>query len=130
MRAFVAIRPSEEAVEHLDAFLDVRRAAGPDLRWTQADQLHLTLAFLADVPERRVEDLLERLERAAARRTVFETRVAGGGAFPHVADARVVWAGLALDEEAAPRPAGSRPGRGRPPRRPGSPWTASGSGPT
>jgi RNA 2',3'-cyclic 3'-phosphodiesterase len=97
-RMFVALQPSSEAVEHLDAFLDVRREAGPGLRWTQPDQLHLTLAFLAEVPERRLDDLAERLERAAAKRTAFEARVAAGGAFPHVADARVLWAGLEVDE--------------------------------
>lgn len=95
---FAALVPPPEALEHLDAFLDVRRDAG-DLRWTQADQVHVTLAFLADVPDAKVDDLVERVERAAARRTAFRTAIAGGGAFPHVGDARVVWAGLALADE-------------------------------
>ncbi len=94
---FVALRPPEEAVEHLDEFLAVRREAAP-FRWAPAEQLHVTLAFLADVPDRRLDDLVERLERAAHRRRPAVTRVAGGGAFPHPADARVLWAGLTLDE--------------------------------
>jgi 2'-5' RNA ligase len=51
------------------------------------------------VPDRKLDDLVERLGRAAARRTSFETAVAGGGAFPNAARARVVWAGLDLDEQ-------------------------------
>lgn len=98
-RLFVALLPPEEAVEHLDAFLEVRRSAA-SFRWATAEQLHVTLAFLADVEERRVEDLSERLARAAAKRTAFDTAIAGGGAFPHVGGARVVWAGLDLDEDA------------------------------
>jgi 2'-5' RNA ligase len=97
MRMFVAVVPPEEAVEDLDAFLEVRRAAGP-FRWTLAEQLHVTLAFLAEVPDRRLDDLVERLGRAAARRTPVTTRVAGGGAFPNAGRARVLWAGLELDE--------------------------------
>ncbi len=97
MRAFVAVRPPEDAVEHLDAFLDVRREAAP-FRWAAADQLHLTLAFLADVPDRALDDLEARLERAARKRTSFRTAITGGGAFPNVGRARVVWAGLELDE--------------------------------
>lgn len=97
---FAAVVPPAEVVEHLDAFLDVRRAAAP-FRWSSAAQLHLTLAFYAEVPERSIDDLLERLERAAARRTPFEAGIAGGGAFPHVHGARVLWAGLDLDEEGA-----------------------------
>jgi 2'-5' RNA ligase len=92
---FAAVVPPPEAVEHLDDFLEVRRAAGP-FRWAPADQLHLTLAFFADVPERKVDDLVERLGRAATRRTAFETAVTGGGAFPDVPRARVLWAGLDL----------------------------------
>jgi 2'-5' RNA ligase len=96
-RMFVAVQPPEEAIEHLDEFLAVRREAA-DFRWATTDQMHVTLAFLAAVPERRVDDLVERLARAAARRTAFDTRITGGGAFPGPVDARVLWAGLALDE--------------------------------
>lgn len=98
MRMFAAVVPPPEALDHLDAFLEVRREAAP-FRWAASDQLHLTLAFLADVEERRLDDLAERLARAAAKRTAFETRIAGGGAFPNVARARVLWAGLDLDED-------------------------------
>jgi 2'-5' RNA ligase len=97
MRMFVALRPSLEAVEHLDEFLEVRRAAAA-FRWSPVEQLHLTLAFLAEVPDRVLDDLLERLARAAARRTAFGTALAGGGAFPDAASARVLWAGLDLDD--------------------------------
>ena len=97
MRMFVALVPPEEAVEDLDAFLEPRRAAG-EFRWADAGQFHLTLAFLAEVADRHLDELVERLGRAAARRTPFPTRVAGGGAFPNVGRARVIWAGLELDE--------------------------------
>lgn len=96
-RMFVAVQPPDEVVEHLDAFLDVRRGAA-DFRWAGVEQMHVTLAFLADVPDRRVEDLVERLDRAAAKRTAFDTRIAGGGAFPGVAAARILWAGVELDD--------------------------------
>lgn len=99
LRMFAALVPPPEAVDHLDGFLDVRRAAAP-YRWATREQLHLTLAFLAEVEERRLDDLVERLARAAARRTAFETAVAGGGAFPNAGRARVLWAGLDLDEPA------------------------------
>jgi 2'-5' RNA ligase len=97
MRMFVALRPPTDAVEHLDQFLDVRRAAA-GFRWAPAEQLHVTLAFLADVPDRALDDLVARLARAAARRATFATAIAGGGAFPNAGRARVVWAGLDLDE--------------------------------
>jgi 2'-5' RNA ligase len=97
MRMFVALTPPDAAVEHLDEFLAVRRDAAP-FRWSLPEQLHVTLAFLAVVPDRRLDDLVERLGRAAARRRPVPTRIAGGGAFPDAARARVLWAGLEVDE--------------------------------
>lgn len=98
MRMFAAVVPPEEVVADLDAFLDVRRAAGP-FRWAPAEQLHVTVAFYAEVADRALDDLVERLGRAAAKRTAFSTAITGGGAFPHAAGARVLWAGLDLDED-------------------------------
>src|SRR3954467_10588016 len=96
---FVAVRPPEEALDHLDDFLEPRRAAA-DFRWSMREQLHVTLAFLAEVPDRALGDLLDRLARAAKRRTPFTTAIVGGGAFPDVGHAQVLWAGLDLDEAA------------------------------
>ena len=98
VRMFVAVVPPQEAVDHLEGFLEPRRAAAA-FRWATAEQFHVTLAFLATVEDRHLDELVERLGRAAARRTAFETRVAGGGAFPDAGRARVVWAGLELDEQ-------------------------------
>jgi 2'-5' RNA ligase len=97
MRLFAALVPPPAALEHLEEFLDVRRDAG-NFRWVQADQVHVTLAFLAQVPDRKLDDLVERLARAAARRTAFETALRGGGAFPNIGRAKVLWTGLDLDE--------------------------------
>jgi 2'-5' RNA ligase len=94
---FVAVVPPDDVLDDLDEFLEARRGAG-DFRWVQREQMHVTLAFLADVPERRLDDLEERLGRAAGRRTPFGATLTGGGAFPHVGRARALWAGLQLDE--------------------------------
>lgn len=94
MRLFVALIPPDEAVDDLDSFLEVRRGAAP-YRWALRDQLHLTLAFLGDVEDRRLDELLERLARAASRRTAFDATITGGGAFPNAGRAKVIWAGVA-----------------------------------
>ena len=96
MRMFVAAVPPVEALEDLEEFLAVRREAA-GFRWTVPDQWHVTLAFLADVPDRSVDDLVERLARAARKRRPMQATIAGGGCFPNVGRARVLWAGLELD---------------------------------
>jgi RNA 2',3'-cyclic 3'-phosphodiesterase len=97
MRMFVALIPPEHALEDLAEFAGPRQEAEPGFRWTVPEQWHLTLAFLADVPDRHLDDLLARLERAAARRTPFAVTLAGGGAFPNPARAKVLFVGVEAD---------------------------------
>jgi 2'-5' RNA ligase len=94
MRMFVAVVPPEEALEDLGEFLAPRQEAEPGFRWTVPEQWHITLAFMPRVPDRSLDDLLARLQRAAARRSPFTVSVAGGGAFPNPARAKVLYAGL------------------------------------
>lgn len=99
MRLFVGVVPPPEVVDDLDAFLDVRREAAR-FRWTLAEQWHLTLAFMASVPDRRLDEMVERLARAGKRRTPFGLRFAGGGAFPNPARAKVLYADVRGDDHA------------------------------
>src|SRR5918996_2509529 len=94
MRMFVAVQPPDEALEHLADFLAPRQEAEPGFRWTVPEQWHVTLAFMAAVSDRSLDDLLERLTRAARRRAPFDLSVRGGGAFPNPARAKVGYAGL------------------------------------
>lgn len=97
MRLFAALVPPLSVREDLDAFLEPRRAAG-SFRWTPVDQLHLTLAFMPQVHERSLDRLIEELAARAERRTWFQARVGGGGAFPDPNRAKVLYAGLESDD--------------------------------
>jgi 2'-5' RNA ligase len=96
MRMFVAAVPPPAVVEDLEEFLAVRRAAGA-FRWSLPEHWHVTLAFLAQVPDRAYDGLVERLARAARKRHRMQATITGGGAFPHVGRAKVLWAGVELD---------------------------------
>ena len=98
-RMFVAAYPPQVAIDELEDFLEPRREAA-DFRWNSADQVHLTLAFLADVPDRAQDDLVARLAHAAGKRRAMSVSIRGGGAFPRVDWAKVLWAGLSVDDRA------------------------------
>lgn len=126
---FAALVPPHEALEDLAEFLGPRQEASESeqtrFRWTAPEQWHVTLAFMAEVAERHLDDLVERLGRAAARRAPMEVAVSGGGAFPNVGRAKVLWAGvdagdrreelrrLATGARAAATKAGAEPGGGK-----------------
>ncbi|XVX19054.1 RNA 2',3'-cyclic phosphodiesterase [Actinomycetota bacterium] len=101
MRLFAAIMPPEDAIEDLAEWLAPRREAGRELRWTDDYQWHITLAFMADVPDHAYDELVERMSAAAARHEVGRLALSGGGAFPTPYEARVLWAGVStLDGDA------------------------------
>jgi 2'-5' RNA ligase len=97
-RMFVAVAPPEPVVDDLEEFLGPRREAAA-FRWSVSEQWHLTLAFSGNVPDRAYDDLVTRLERAAHKRMAMRARIAGGGAFPNVGRARVLFAGVETDDE-------------------------------
>jgi len=90
---FAAVLLPQDVVDDLEEFLGPRQEAA-EFRWTRPESWHLTLAFMANVPERGLDDLLERLARAGRRRHPLDLAVAGGGAFPNPARAKVLYAGV------------------------------------
>lgn len=100
MRLFVAIEPPPETLAALAAVVEPLRTAAPDVRWSSRESWHLTLAFLGEVDGRVVPELSTRLERAAGRHPSQVLAIDGGGAFPSIARARVIWAGIRGDRPA------------------------------
>jgi 2'-5' RNA ligase len=92
MRLFTAVDPSEEVRRNLDRLL-ARLRPTVQLRWSRAENLHLTLKFIGERPE----DDLPRLNQILAALPApepFEVRVAGLGFFPNARSPRVFWAGV------------------------------------
>lgn len=95
MRLFAAIVPPDEVLDDLAEHVEPRRTADElahsDLRWTDRHQWHITLAFLADVPEWRLDDLTQALTATAARHPAPLLRLTTAGAFPNAYSARVLY---------------------------------------
>ena len=95
-RLFVAIPvPASARNELARAQLLLQAGAPPRaLRWTNPEQIHLTLIFLGDVPEPRVEALNAAVLAACARHQPMTLRAEGIGFFPNERSPRVIWAGV------------------------------------
>jgi 2'-5' RNA ligase len=72
------------------------REAVPEGRasWERPEKLHLTLKFVGEVEQARVEALARALEHAARGVSSFELSVAGTGTFPPKGLPRVLWLGI------------------------------------
>ncbi|WP_129338762.1 RNA 2',3'-cyclic phosphodiesterase [Cellulomonas endophytica] len=100
MRLFVAVRPPERVLDHLDLALAAVRGgpagAASALRWTARENWHLTCAFYGDVPDGLVPALEAGLDAAAAGRSPWTMRLRGAGVFAH----RTLWVGASGDLDA------------------------------
>ncbi|WP_448629612.1 RNA 2',3'-cyclic phosphodiesterase [Cellulomonas soli] len=100
MRLFVAVVPSEEALDHLDlALASVRGApagAHSAVRWAARETWHLTAAFYGEVPDGLVAALTDELSVVAAGSSPYSLRLRGAGVFAH----RTLWVGVGGDVEA------------------------------
>lgn len=96
-RCFVAV-PIGEGLR-----ADLRRAAADwrtveDLRLTEPDGWHVTVAFIGSISAGSVPALAERLTFVAETHAAFSVRTGGLGAFPTPGRARVAWYGI-VDEQ-------------------------------
>src|SRR5690349_5775626 len=103
MRLFVAIAPPPAVLDELDALVEPLRARRRDLRWTNREAWHVTLAFLGQVDEAAAARLVPRLQRAARRHHQVRLAVAGAGAFSAATRANVLWGGLSGDRRSLAR---------------------------
>lgn len=93
-RLFLALPAPPALHARLAALQDELRAATWELRFTRPEDLHLTLHFLGATPARLVDDLDRELGAVAHATRPFDLACGGLGAFPSLAEPRVVWAGL------------------------------------
>jgi 2'-5' RNA ligase len=94
MRLFVALEIPSAVRENLAALLKSLRAVSPKTRWARAENLHVTLKFIGEVPETKVADLRSALAGARSDQDVtLDFR--GLGFFPSDEHPRVFWAGIA-----------------------------------
>jgi len=97
MRVFVAINPTEAVRSRVKAAARPLREAGFPIRWVADENVHLTMKFLGEVPEERLEDLYRVVDEAAECVSSFDMNLKGFGAFPSPRRPSVVWAGIDLD---------------------------------
>lgn len=65
MRLFLAIHLSDSAIDHLRTVQARLRSVAPDLSYTRDVNLHLTVRFLGDIKEDKVDALKDTIRRTA-----------------------------------------------------------------
>lgn len=91
MRLFIAVNLSLEAREAIQSALDEIPIKNPPWRWVGPDNWHLTLKFLGEIPDARLEALNAALNDVARRHRAFEMTLGAFGGFPNLRNPRVLF---------------------------------------
>ena len=95
-RLFLAISLPEEVVAKLQEVQgSLRKAAGrAQVRWTNLEQLHLTMNFLGNVPVDQCPALLSAVNETCASFPPLRLTAGRVGFFPNAQRPRVIWVGV------------------------------------
>ncbi|MFT3770811.1 MAG: RNA 2',3'-cyclic phosphodiesterase [Minicystis sp.] len=92
-RLFVAVDPAEAVRDRVREAIERVRSLSARVKWVDPAAFHVTLAFLGETEEERIEGISAAIAATAARHAPIEARFAGAGAFGG-RRARVLWVGM------------------------------------
>jgi RNA 2',3'-cyclic 3'-phosphodiesterase len=92
MRLFVACEVPAEIRQTLSTAVRMFPSACADVKWVEEENMHITVKFLGEVPDKDLPSIREALGKVPFYSLVC--RISGFGAFPDESRPRVIWAGL------------------------------------
>jgi 2'-5' RNA ligase len=92
MRIFIGIDLDSQVRTRIERFLQGAHGFAPDARWARPESLHVTLKFIGEQPQERVEAISGKLREIKS--DPIEIHFAGYGFFPTAKAARVFWIGI------------------------------------
>lgn len=94
MRTFIAIELPPEIKNSLSSLQEQLKKSGADVKWVQPQNIHLTLKFLGERDDKKIEKIMQILEETAKDKNLFEISISSVGAFPTINSPRVIWVGV------------------------------------
>jgi 2'-5' RNA ligase len=100
-RLFIAVELPAVVKDLLGGVVQHLRRQGVDgVRWVRPEGVHLTLKFLGETLEERLEAIAQAMAQAAEGTPPFVLGIGGAGAFPNLRAPQVAWLGLRGQVEA------------------------------
>ena len=100
MRAFLAVELSDAARTALARLQQQLAATGADVKWTEEENLHITMRFLREITEEQRQGIEAVLRGVATQTNTMPVQLTGLGAFPSMSSPRVLWVGIGAGQEA------------------------------
>ena len=97
MRLFIALDIPGEVRARLSEYMERVRNYAPEARWARVEGLHVTLKFIGEVKDPKVEEIQQALGKVHA--AAFEVTFAKVEFFPNAKSPRIFWAGVQSSDD-------------------------------
>ena len=94
MRTFIAIELPKNIREALGKLQEQLKKSEADVKWVTPDNIHLTLKFLGEVDDDKIEKINKIIDSVCAENNTYKIYISSLGAFPRIDYLRVIWAGV------------------------------------
>jgi len=97
-RLFMALPLPAAATEAIERWREPLAAGLTGMHWERPERMHVTLAFLGDMPPGRVPRLIAATSSALAPLRLGSARLGAPGGFPALRDPHTIWIGVECDD--------------------------------
>jgi len=96
MRLFIAVDLSQNILNKIEEITaDFKKHTPPTaLKWVETENLHLTVKFIGELQESKLQHLKDLLFQSLCHQAPFEIGVSGLGMYPTKNNPRVIWLGI------------------------------------
>jgi len=94
IRTFIAINLPDSVRERIAEFQAKLKQDRADVKWVRPESIHITLKFLGDVEEEKMDGVAQAVQRSVEGMSAFTVSVEGTGTFPNDRRPRVLWVGV------------------------------------
>jgi 2'-5' RNA ligase len=93
MRTFIAIELPERIKKKIEELQAPLKKTNAFVSWVKPENIHVTLKFLGEVPENKINEVFSATDKALEGAKKFTMSLKGMGAFPDFRRPRVIWIG-------------------------------------
>ena len=96
MRTFIAVDFSPEIIRKINEIIVYFKTQTPEraFKWVEPENLHLTIKFLGEVPEKKIEQIKSLIKETLDDFKSFQIGVEKMGMYPNAQKPRVIWLGI------------------------------------
>jgi 2'-5' RNA ligase len=94
LRTFIAVDPGKAIRDRLVTLQSELAEGGPEVKWVEPENLHVTLLFLGEVDARQVPEVCASVAEVCSTLPAFAMSLTAVGGFPNTRRPRVLWVGI------------------------------------